>query len=161
MNGAATKKLKRKVTKAVEPEKKREVLIPVLDVSGFEPKKAAFLQALERTLGNFTEAARLCGYVRQTPWYWMQKDKAFALAVKQVDEMQLDFVEQQLKKNITNGDTTAMIFYLKTRGKHRGYVERHENHNLNETVTVRVPDEEPPEDIPYELSDDFFINDNE
>ena len=49
------------------------------------------------------------------------------------------FVESSLMKAIEGGNVTAMIFYLKTQGKGRGYVERSE-HDLspNGPVTLRV-----------------------
>lgn len=48
---------------------------------------------------------------------------------KEVDDIQniaLDFAESQLHKQIQDGNTTATIFLLKTKGKKRGYIERQE-----------------------------------
>jgi hypothetical protein len=51
---------------------------------------------------------------------------------KEVDDIQnvaLDFAESQLHKQIQEGNTTATIFLLKTKGKKRGYIERQEIHH--------------------------------
>ena len=42
--------------------------------------------------------------------------------------MFLDYAESKLVENIGKGDTTAIIFTLKTKGKSRGYIERSEVH---------------------------------
>ena len=59
-------------------------------------------------------------------------------AKKEVDEIvdvALDFAESKLLQSINNGSDTATIFYLKTKGKKRGYVEKQE---IDHTVSGEV-----------------------
>jgi hypothetical protein len=43
-----------------------------------------------------------------------------------LENVTLDFAESQLHKQVKEGNTTATIFLLKTKGKKRGYIERQE-----------------------------------
>ena len=89
-------------------------------------KKDAVLKALEKTLGVVTTAVKSVGVARSTYYNWLNDDKEFAKAVKDIESVALDFAESQLHKQIGDGNTSATIFYLKTKGKKRGYVERQE-----------------------------------
>lgn len=86
--------------------------------------KKAFLQKLEKTLGNVTAACKEIGIRRETYYHWKQKDKAFAKQVEECNESAIDFVESALMKQIQDGNATAIIFFLKTKGRDRGYVEK-------------------------------------
>lgn len=88
--------------------------------------KKAMLSALEKSLGVVTTAANNVGITRKTHYEWLQKDKEYAEQVKALEDMVLDFAESQLHKQVNEGNTTATIFLLKTKGKKRGYVERQE-----------------------------------
>ena len=88
--------------------------------------KKAMLAALEKSLGVVTTAANSVGITRKTHYDWLQKDKEYAAQVEALENMVLDFAESQLHKQINEGNTTATIFLLKTKGKKRGYVERQE-----------------------------------
>lgn len=89
--------------------------------------KKAMLEALEKSLGIVTTACKTVGIARGTHYLWMKEDEAYRDAVKDMDDLTLDFAESQLHRQIKDGNTSATIFYLKTRGRKRGYVERHEN----------------------------------
>ena len=61
--------------------------------------------------------------------------------------MAIDFVESKMFKKIDKGDKgseSLMIFYLKTKAKHRGYIERQEVDMSAEvkgvTVNVTTPE---------------------
>ena len=89
-------------------------------------KKKAFLAKMESTLGNITASCKAANIARSTYYEWMEKDPKFAAAVNELAEANIDFAESCLKQQIKDGNTTATIFYLKTKGKSRGYVETQE-----------------------------------
>jgi len=89
-------------------------------------KKEQFLQALEKSMGIMSQAAKKIGVDRTTPYKWMREDEEYDARVKELLNVSLDFVEGKLFEAIDNNNITGIIFYLKTKGKHRGYVERHE-----------------------------------
>ena len=44
----------------------------------------------------------------------------------EIDERSLDMAETKLLGAVRDGKTTELLFYLRTKGKRRGYVERQE-----------------------------------
>jgi hypothetical protein len=91
-----------------------------------EQHKRAMLDALEKSLGVVTAACKAVGIGRTTHYLWLQEDKEYKAAVDELSDVAIDFAESQLHKQIKEGNSTATIFFLKTKGKKRGYVERQE-----------------------------------
>lgn len=91
-----------------------------------DTKKEAMLEALERSLGIVTTACNAIGINRSTHYDWMRKDAEYKQAVKSIEDRTLDFAESHLHKLIKEGNPAATIFFLKTKGKGRGYIERQE-----------------------------------
>lgn len=91
--------------------------------------KKAILEALEHSLGVVTTACKKVGVGRTTFYQWMRDDKEFAQQVKDIENVALDFAESQLFKQIKENNPTSTIFYLKTKGKKRGYIEKKEIDN--------------------------------
>jgi len=90
-----------------------------------DAQKKAMIQALEKSLGIVTSACKVVGISRQTHYNWME-DAEYKAAVMELGDVALDFAESKLHKLIDQGNPAATIFYLKTKGKERGYVERQE-----------------------------------
>ena len=89
-------------------------------------KKEDLLQALEKALGVVSTACKKVGIGRATFYRWLKEDKDFSKEVQAIQDVALDFAESKLFEQIQDGSTAATIFYLKTKGKRRGYVERQE-----------------------------------
>lgn len=103
--------------------------------------KKAMLQALEKSLGVVTSACKSVGISRETHYRWMKEDEAYRDSVKELENVAIDFAESQLHKQISSGNPTATIFYLKTKGKNRGYVERQEiQHDGGEGLRIEIID---------------------
>ena len=96
--------------------------------------KKAMISALENSLGIVTTACKEAGVARDTHYRWLKEDEEYKKAVEDVAEMTLDFAESQLYKQIKEGEIVPTIFYLKTKGKKRGYIERSE-----QEITVTKP----------------------
>lgn len=93
-------------------------------------KKELFLKTLSDGKGIITYACQKTGISRQTYYNWLKEDEDFASKVEEINESTIDIVESKLLGAINDDNLTAIIFYLKTKGKKRGYVERTE-HDVN------------------------------
>ncbi len=89
-----------------------------------EDRKAMFINNLRASGGIICVACESTGINRSTYYRWRESDKDFADMVDEVMDAQVDFVESKLMELINAHDTTATIFYLKTKGKKRGWTER-------------------------------------
>lgn len=91
-------------------------------------QKESFIEAYKRSFGNISQSCKAVGIVRQTYYNWLEKDSDFSVSINNIapKDSFLDFVESKLVEKINAGDTTSIIFALKTKGKSRGYVERQE-----------------------------------
>src|SRR5687768_11961949 len=85
-------------------------------------KKAAMLKALEKSLGVITTAVNAVGIERTTHYLWMRTDKEYKKAVKEIDNAALDFAESSLHKQISKGNPLSTMFFLKCKGRKRGYI---------------------------------------
>lgn len=94
-------------------------------------RKKIFLAAFEENLGNVSATCRLFAMDRQTYYNWYNQDPKFKEAADLVTEVAIDFVESKLMNNIKDGKEASAIFYLKSKAKHRGYVEQIQNINTN------------------------------
>ena len=109
-----------------------------------EAAMADFLIAYEKSLGVLKPACDMTGMCRKTIWEWRKKYPEFDAACHDCEETAVDFVETKLYKLINDGADASTIFYLKTKGRKRGYVEKHEVDMSAEVkgVTVNVTNQE-------------------
>ncbi|MCA6489116.1 MAG: hypothetical protein IM551_03715 [Chitinophagaceae bacterium] len=103
-------------------------------------QKKAMLEALKKTLGVISAACEKVGISRETHYKWKKDDPAYSKAADEIEEYAIDFAEGKLLQRINGGDTIATIFYLKTKGKARGYVERSEVDNNIKTAAPIIID---------------------
>jgi hypothetical protein len=79
-----------------------------------------FLDVLEQSLGIVSVALQKTGNSQEDYAEWT-KNIFFNQRLKKIDEVCADYVENQLLRQIKEGNTQAITFYLKTKGKSRGY----------------------------------------
>lgn len=83
--------------------------------------KKKLLEALERSLGIVTPACKEVGIARNTFYDYYKNDPDFKAAVDDINEITLDFAENQLLKKIKEGSERSILFYMKYKARKRGY----------------------------------------
>lgn len=86
--------------------------------------KQKLLNALEECHGVVTTACKKAGLSRAAYYKIWNADEKFRQQCEEIQESAIDFVESALFKQIKDGNITGQIFYLKTKGKNRGYIEK-------------------------------------
>jgi len=114
------------------------------------PKKDAMIQALEKHLGVVTTACKTAGVTRTTHYRWLKEDEDYKNAAEDIENVSLDFAESQLLKQIKDGNTTATIFYLKTKGQKRGYIEKMRTEHSGNIKTTPIDKIE----VTYDVADE-------
>jgi len=107
--------------------------------------KGIMINELIISHGNITKACTKTGIDRKTYYKWIAKDKEFKQSVADIPEITLDYYEGRLNDLIDDGNVAATIFALKSKGKKRGWEEKHET-KIDMTltkidVTFEIPDE--------------------
>lgn len=106
--------------------------------------KENLLKALELSLGVVTTACRAVGCSRDMHYSLMNSDPDYEARYNELSEVALDFVESQLFSKIRERDSACIIYYLKTKGRKRGYIEKVENEHrmLPSLDLTKLTDEE-------------------
>lgn len=88
-----------------------------------DPKthKKKLIEALERSLGIVTPACKEVGVSRETFYRYYREDVDFKAEVDSINDITLDFVENQLLKKIKEGSERSILFYMKYKARKRGY----------------------------------------
>lgn len=89
-------------------------------------------EALEQSSGLQTSAAvwlfkrKNAKIDRSTISKRIKNSEVLQDVLKSIDEKTLDFAEGKLFEHMQSGNLTAIMFYLKCKGKQRGYIEKRE-----------------------------------
>ena len=101
-----------------------------------QENKKKLIAALEKSLGIVTEACEKAELSRTQHYQWYKEDEDYRKSVDSIEGKYIDFAETHLKEQIEKGSTPATIFYLKTRGKKRGYGESLDITSDNEPIII-------------------------
>jgi hypothetical protein len=87
-----------------------------MELTDMDIQKKAMIEALEKSLGVVTTACKQVGIARQTHYNWLKEDEQYKAAVDEISDVDLDFEEIKLDKQIGSDETKSIIFYLYNKG---------------------------------------------
>lgn len=91
-----------------------------------KPTIKELIAVYEKKGCNVSSTCTALGINRTTFYNWRKQNSKIDEQLTSVEESVIDFAESKLVEHINDGDTTCLIFFLKTKGKNRGYIERFE-----------------------------------
>lgn len=101
-------------------------------------KQKKFIEAFEKQATNISRACKKIGIDRQTHYNWYSANSTYKRKIDEISESMIDFAESMLYKNMKDGKESSILFFLKTRGKSRGYVEKTEVEHSGEVTNIKV-----------------------
>ncbi len=104
-----------------------------------QQNKKLLLKALEKSMGIVSKACEIAKLDRSTFYKYYNDDEQFKNDVDNMQEYVLDFAESKLLENIKDKKETSIIFYLKTKGRKRGYVEKQDVDITTKGKEVNIP----------------------
>jgi hypothetical protein len=98
-----------------------------------------YARALREARGLVSQAAANLGVSRQAVTQRMSKHPTLQQARDEAREGMIDDAESALYTAIAERESWAVLFYLKTQGRDRGYVERSEEHRaVTGDIRIRI-----------------------
>ena len=116
-----------------------------------KPANSKIIELFRINMGNKTKVSEALNVSRTALYNWIDEDPDLKKSIEAQDEANIDFAESKLFSRIEGyehkdvhisnfqgnvtitplvkhypPDPTSIIFFLKTRAKHRGYIERQE-----------------------------------
>ena len=111
---------------------------PLQRLPDTERRQTKFIEAYFKKLGHIGQACKTAGISRETYYIWLARDAEFKKRLREKIEHIDDTIEQVMTAKAIKGDKDLLKFIAKTKLKHRGYVERQENLNLNVEVPPQI-----------------------
>jgi len=89
-------------------------------------KQSVIARELNTYKGAVSSAAKSLGISKATLEKYIMKSKVLKDIVCEIVETEIDVVESELMKQVAKGNMTAILFYLKCKGRDRGWIEKND-----------------------------------
>lgn len=110
-----------------------------------KPDNEVIVKMYSKKSCNVSATCSALNISRQTFYNWRERYPALKKALQDADDAILDWAETKLIESINDGNLTALIFFLKTKGRKRGYVEQVDTNitgNPFEALMKELPDDD-------------------
>lgn len=105
-------------------------------------RKNTIIQAITKNNGLLSYAAKELGCSWQTVRNYINSDKDIKSAYEDVCEKKLDIAENVVERDLLDGNVETAKWYLRYKGKHRGYVDRDNSDFTENTMVSDIPKSE-------------------
>ena len=126
-------------TKRINPQSKyvKAMLDPNDPIIG-SFQQSVLLKEVNFRRGNLSAAAKALGITKVTMEKYVTKSKPLQELCKSIMDEEIDHVEQQLHGQIDKGNLQAILFYLKCKGRDRGWIEKTDiNVDMTKPITFK------------------------
>ena len=101
-------------------------------------RQKIFVKAYKKHATNISRACEVADIHRTTHHRWYANNTTYKEQIDAISESMIDFAEGMLYKNMKDGKEQSILFFLKTRGKKRGYVEKQEIELSGNTTVNKI-----------------------